>query len=92
MKFKKISDVVVASEVVEYGGEILPTGTIQLKKRTTCKDADGNIIAIKNHRTIIHPGDDYSTQPQEVKDVCAVEHTPKKISDRAAFVLARKEI
>ncbi len=91
MTFKRIEEVTVASTEVSYGGEILIDGTVQVRKCTISKDAGGKEISKKLHRHVLHPGDDYSKEPQEVKDVCAVEHTPAKISDRAAFVLAQKE-
>lgn len=91
MTFTKIEEKQVASTEVSYGGEILPDGTVQVRKCTIEKDADGNQISKTFHRHVLHPGDDYSNEPQEVKDVCTVEHTPQRISDREAFVLAQKE-
>ena len=91
MTFKRIEEVQIASSEVSYGGEILPDGTVQVRKCTIEKDAEGNVVSKKFHRHVLHPGDDYSNEPQEVKDVCAVEHTPQRISDREAFVLAQKD-
>ena len=85
MTFKKIVEQTPASTEVYYGGEILPNGIVQVRKCTIEKDADGNIISKSFHRHCIEPGDDYSNEPQEVKDVCAVEHTQEKIDARIAF-------
>ena len=90
MPFKKIEEVTVASTEVSYDGEILPDGTVQVRKCTIEKDADGNQISKKFHRHVLHPGDDYSNEPQEVKDVCQREHTVEKINARAAFVAAQE--
>jgi len=90
MAFKKVTTSVPTSEEVSYDGEILENGIVQVRKCTIKKDVDGNIIGKAYHRHCIEPGQDYSNESQEVKDICAVEHTPKKISDRAAFMLAQE--
>jgi len=93
MTFKRLEEEKeVASTEVSYGGEIQLSGAVQVRKCTITKDAHGKQISKTYHRHVLHPGDDFSNEPQEVKDVCQREHTPKKISDRAAFVLAQKEI
>ena len=91
MTFTRREKQTPASTEVSYDGEVLDSGLIQVRKCTISKDAGGKEISKHFHRHVLHPGDDYSKEPQEVKDVCAVEHTPTKISDRAAFVLAQKE-
>ena len=91
MAFKKIEKVEIASTEISHDGEILEDGTVQVRKCTIAKDDDGNFISKQFYRYVLHPGDDYSNEPQEIKDVCAVEHTPEKISAREAFVLAQQE-
>jgi len=88
MTFKKIEEVLVVSTEVSYGGEILSDGTVQVRKCTLEKDASGNVVGKKYHRHVCHPGDDYSNEPQEVKDVCQREHTAEKIQARKDFILA----
>ena len=90
MTFKNIVEIVVASTEVSYDGEILPDGTVQVRKCTVEKDASGNVISNKFHRHVLHPGDDYSDEPDEVKAVCQREHTPEKIKARAEFIAAQE--
>ena len=88
MSFKKIEEVEIASTEVSHDGEIMPDGTVQVRECTITKDADGNVIGKTYHRHVLHPGDDYSNEPQEVKDTCQVEHTAEKIQERKDFVAA----
>ena len=90
MAFKKIEEVQIASTEIVHDGEILPDGTVQVRKRTISKDAQGNIIKTENHRHVCHPGDNYDNEPQEVKDICQREHTPEKIQARKDFVAAQE--
>ena len=84
--FIKIEEKEVASTEIVYGGEILPDGTVQVRKCTISKDVDGNQIGKAYHRHVIHPGDDYSNEPAEVQIECQREHTIDKINARAAFL------
>ena len=86
MTFKKIVKQTPASTEVSHDGEILPDGTVQVRRCTIEKDAEGNQISKKFHRHVLHPGDDYSEEPQEVKDICAVEHTAERIAAHQANV------
>jgi hypothetical protein len=90
MSFKKIEEVEIASTEVSYDGEILADGTVQVRKCTIEKDASGKVIGRKYHRHVCHPGDDYSNEPQEVKDICQHEHTPEKIQARKDFITAQE--
>ena len=90
MTFRKVTLGTPAIEEVSYGGEILPTGVIQVRRCTIQKDAEGNIIGKVYHRYCVEPGEDYSNEPQEVKDVCSVEHTQAKIDARVVFHANRK--
>ena len=90
MGFRKIIKEPPASTEISYGGEILPDGTVQVQKCTIAKDASGKVIGRKYHRHVCHPGDDYSNEPQEVKDICQHEHTPEKIQARKDFVAAQE--
>jgi hypothetical protein len=91
-QFTRIIDPVIDSTEVSYDGEILPDGTVNVRRVTVDKDAEGNVISTKYHRHVLPPGDDFSNEPEEVQAVCQREHTPQKISDRAAFVLAQQEL
>jgi len=90
MVFRKIEEVEIASTEISHDGEILADGTVQVRKCTITKDAEGNVIGKKYHRHVCHPGDDYNHEPQEVKDVCQREHTPEKIQARKDFVAAQE--
>lgn len=81
---KKLTLPTVSTEVT-YDGEILEDGSVQVRRCTANKDAAGNVIGTIYHRHVIHPGDDYSKEPQEVKDVCIVEHTDAVKLARARF-------
>ena len=90
MAFIRKEEIQVASTEVSYDGEILADGTVQVRKCTLEKDASGNVVGKKYHRHVCHPGDDYSHESQEVKDVCQKEHTPEKIQARKDFVAAQE--
>jgi hypothetical protein len=59
--------------------EIVENGTVQIRQATILTE-DGNQIARTFHRWCITPGEDYSTQEQQVQDICKVSHTPKVIA------------
>jgi hypothetical protein len=90
MAFNKIVKSVVASTDVSYDGEVLEDGTVQVRKVTKELDVSGNVIRQKYHRHVLHPGDDYSNESDEVKAVCQQEHTAEKINARAEFVAAQE--
>jgi hypothetical protein len=88
MTFKRIEAVEIASTEVSYDGEILIDGTVQVRKCTINKDAAGSEIGCTYHRHVLHPGDDYSNEPEEVQVECRREHTAEKIQARKDFVAA----
>jgi hypothetical protein len=59
--------------------EITENGTIQVRQATKIIE-DGNELSKSYHRWIIAPGQDYSGQPDNVKTICAVTHTPAVIA------------
>ena len=60
--------------------EILEDGTIQARTARIIEE-DGVIISKTFiNRKVFHPGDDVSNEPDEVKRLAAVEHTPEKIT------------
>jgi len=89
MAFRKIEEVLVVSTEVSYDGEILSDGTVQVRRCTLEKDASGNVVGKKYHRHVCHPGDNYSDEPKEVKDICQREHTPEKIQARKELLAAQ---
>ena len=59
--------------------EIVENGTVQVRQATKIIE-DGNELSKSYHRWTIAPGQDYSDQPDNVKAICAVAHTPAVIA------------
>ena len=59
--------------------EITENGIVQVRQATKIIE-DGNEISKSYHRWTIAPGQDYSDQPDNVKAICAVAHTPAVIA------------
>jgi hypothetical protein len=59
--------------------EIVENGTVQVRQVTKIIE-DGNELSKSFHRWSIAPGQDYSDQPDNVKAICAVAHTPAVIA------------
>ena len=59
--------------------EIVENGIIQVRQATIITE-DGNQLSRTFHRWCITPGEDYSTQEQQVQDICGITHTPEVIA------------
>ena len=59
--------------------EIVENGTVQVRQATIITD-NGNQVSRTYHRWCIAPGEDYSTQEQQVQDICKVTHTAEVIA------------
>ena len=59
--------------------EIVENGIVQVRQATIITE-DGKQISRTFHRWCIAPGEDYSTQEQQVQDICKVTHTPEVIA------------
>ena len=59
--------------------EIVENGIVQVRQVTIILE-DGNQVSKTYHRWCIAPGEDYSTQEQQVQDICKVTHTPEVIA------------
>jgi len=59
--------------------EVVENGTVQVRQATIITD-NGNQVSRTYHRWTITPGQDYSTQEQQVQDICKVTHTPEVIA------------
>jgi hypothetical protein len=59
--------------------EIVENGTVQVREATIITDNETQ-VSRTFHRWCIAPGEDYSTQEQQVQDICKVSHTPEVIS------------
>ena len=69
--------------------EVVENGTVQLRQATIITD-NGNEVSRTYHRWCIAPGEDYSTQEQQVQDICKVTHTPEVIAAYQAQLEANK--
>ena len=69
--------------------EIVENGTVQVRQATIITD-NGNQISRTYHRWCIAPGEDYSTQEQQVQDICKVSHTPEVIAAYQAQLEANR--
>jgi hypothetical protein len=59
--------------------EIVENGTVQVRQATRIIE-DGVQLTQTFQRWTITPGQDYSTQPDNVKAICEVTHTPAVIA------------
>ena len=69
--------------------EVVENGTEQVRQATIISD-NGNQVSRTYHRWCITPGEDYSTQEQQVQDICKVTHTPEVIAAYKAQLEANK--
>jgi hypothetical protein len=69
--------------------EVVENGTVQVRQATIITD-NGNQVSRTYHRWTITPGQDYSTQEQQVQDICKVTHTPEVIAAYQAQLEANK--
>jgi hypothetical protein len=69
--------------------EIVENGTVQVRQATIITD-DGNQVSRTFHRWCIAPGEDYSTQEQQVQDICKVTHTAEVIAAYQAQLEANR--
>ena len=69
--------------------EVVENGTVQVRQATIITD-DGNQVSKTYHRWCIVPGEDYSTQEQQVKDICKLTHTPEVIAAYEAQLEAKR--
>jgi hypothetical protein len=69
--------------------EVVENGTVQVRQATIITE-DGNQISRTFHRWCIVPGEDYSTQEQQVQDICKVSHTPEVIAAYQALLEANR--
>ncbi len=69
--------------------EVIENGTVQVRQATIITD-NGNQVSKTYHRWCIAPGEDYSTQEQQVQDICKVTHTVEVIAAYQAQQEANK--
>jgi hypothetical protein len=71
--------------------EIVENGNVQVRQATKIIE-DGNELSKSYHRWTIAPGQNYSDQPDNVKAICAVAHTPAVIAAYEAQIEALRNI
>ena len=59
--------------------EVVENGTVQVRQATIITENE-NQISRTFHRWCITPGEDYSTQEQQVQDICKLTHTQEVIA------------
>jgi hypothetical protein len=69
--------------------EIVENGIVQVRQATIITE-DGKQISRTFHRWCITPGEDCSTQEQQVQDICKVTHTPEVIAAYQAQLEANR--
>jgi hypothetical protein len=69
----------------ELKEEILPNQTIQIRT-TTVIEEDGVELARNHRRHVVHPGDDVTSEAQEVQDIAAALWTDEVIAAYAASI------
>jgi hypothetical protein len=67
--------------------EVVEGGTVQVRQATRIME-DGVQLSQSFHRWTIAPGQDYSDQPDNVKAICQVSHTPAVIAAYEALIEA----
>ena len=68
--------------------EVIENGTVQVRQATIITE-NGSQVSRTFHRWCITPSEDYSTQEQQVQDICKVAHTPEVIAAYQAQQEAR---
>ena len=66
--------------------EVNALGVVQVQVSTTISD-DGVAMPPQYSRYCITPGEDYTTEPDLVKNICAVVHTEEAIATYLATVM-----
>jgi len=69
---------------------IAPSGAIEVQRQIIVKDGDTE-VARAGDRTMIYPGDDYSSEDARVQAVCHAIHTPEIVSTYQARLAAANQ-
>jgi len=59
--------------------EVTDSNVVQVRENTSVYDS-GKFVSSSYKRWSIYPGQDYSTQEERVKAVCAAVHTPENVA------------
>ena len=68
--------------------EVLENGCVQVRTKTAIKE-DGVEISSRFARYVVVPGQDYSTESDKVKAICAATHTADVVAAYKAAVAAQ---
>ena len=77
----------ITKETIVDRIEVLENGIVQVRFATNILE-NGTVISKTFMRDSISPGRDYSNQPDNVKAICQVVHTPQVIADYKALLEA----
>ncbi len=67
--------------------EVLENGVIQVRTANRIME-DGVMLSQSYHRHVVTPVDDYSTQDDKVKAICAATFTPEVVAAYQAQIAA----
>jgi hypothetical protein len=70
--------------------EVLENGSVQVRTKTAIMEDDKQISGTF-HRHIVAPGDDYSSECDKVKAICAAAHTAEVVAAYQAEQAAQGE-
>ncbi len=73
------------NKLITHKGEFLEDGQIQVVRVTRIMEDDVQ-ISKSYHRYVVDVGDDFSGEPEMVRDIAGVVHTPQRIAARKAAV------
>ena len=71
---------------------ILEDGQLQLRRARVILDTDGSEIARQFHRQVLAPGDDVSTLPTRIRDICRLLWTPQVVAAYKAAQSSRVSV
>ena len=71
--------------------EVIENGTVQVRQATRIME-DGVQLSQSFHRWTIAPGQNYSDQPDKVKEICQVTHTPAVVAAYEAQLEASRNL
>ena len=73
------------TEQVKFYVGILDNGVIELRKTRVITDTVSGDTFDRNHRQVFEPGQDVTSQPAKIRNICALIWTPQVIADYVAW-------
>lgn len=72
------------NETTKFFLGILDDGQVELRKTRIITDSVTGEKFERHHRQVLEPGQDVTSQPNKVRQICAVVWTPQVIADYLA--------